>query len=33
MLVDLLNVEPAVLGRYLGSDNLAAFYQFHQQRT
>jgi putative hemolysin len=29
MLVDLLKVEPAVLGRYMGTENLAAFRAYH----
>jgi len=31
MLVDLLKVEPAILGRYLGNENLAAFYAHHNK--
>jgi len=29
MLVDLLNVEPNVLARYMGKENLAAFRDWH----
>jgi len=33
MLIDLLDVEPTVLNRYMGRENAAAFRRFHMRDT